>query len=300
MPYRFEQGETPGAALRRATLETLADASAILRAPPDGDADVAVHEARKGTKKARAALRLGRDLLRGKDRKRTDAALRSLAKALAPARDATVRLATARELARQERLPLPSDALAAWLAPGVPTAGSAAPARSLPSLADGFDEMRATVAAAGWKDGGVGELRSGLERLYADGRDAWRRVGDPPDTDRLHVCRTHVKRLGYALRLLEPAWPQLVQAESAELRRLGEALGRDHDRAVLVASLRRRSLPAELVDEAAALVAAADAETARARQLLLPTVARLFAERPKGFAHRHAAWWDRWQRDPAG
>ena len=146
----------------------------------------------------------------------------------------------------------------------------------------------------------MSELRSGLERLFADGRDAWRRVGDPPDTDRLHLCRTHVKRLGYALRLLEPAWPQLVQAESAELCRIGEALGQDHDRAVLVAALRKRSLPAELADEAAGLVAAADAETTRARQLLLPTVARLFAERPKGFAHRHAAWWDRWKRDPVG
>jgi CHAD domain-containing protein len=299
MPYRFQLGETPGAALRRATLHTLADAGAILRAPPGGDADVAVHEARKSAKKARAALRLGRDLLRGKDRKRIDAALRSSAKALAPARDATVRIATARELARQGRLPAPSAALEAWLMGG-PSAGARAPARSLVSLADGFDEVRSVVEAAGWKDGGVGELRSGLERLYVDGRHAWRRVGDPPDTDRLHVCRTHVKRLGYALRLLEPAWPQLVQAESAELRRIGEALGQDHDRAVLVAALRKRSLPSDLADEAAGLVAAADAETARARQLLLPTVARLFAERPKGFAHRHAAWWDRWQRDPAG
>lgn len=299
MPYRFKHGETPGAALRRVTLETLADAGAILRAPPDGDADVAVHEARKSTKKARAALRLGRDLLRGKDRKRIDAALRSLAKALAPARDATVRRATARELARQGRLPAPSTALEAWLTGGG-AAGAGAPARSLPSLADGFDEVRAAVEAAAWKDGGVSELRSGLERLFADGRDAWRRVGDPPDTDRLHLCRTHVKRLGYALRLLEPAWPQLVQAESAELGRIGEALGQDHDRAVLVAALRKRSLPAERADEAAGLVAAADAETTRARQLLLPTVARLFAERPKGFAHRHAAWWDRWKRDPVG
>ena len=295
MPYRFKHGETPGAALRRATLETLSDAGAILRAPPGGDADVAVHEARKSTKKARAALRLGRELLRGKDRKRIDATLRSLAKALAPARDVTVRIATARELARQGRLAAPSDALEAWLAEG-PWGGPDRPARSLPSLADGFDEGRAAVDAVGWKDGGKPELRSGLERLFADGRAAWRRVGDPPDSDRLHVCRTHVKRLGYALRLLEPAWPAVIQAESAELRRVGEALGEDHDRAVLVAALRDPALPAQLKDEAAALRAAADEETARERQLSLPILARLFAERPTSFAHRHAAWWNRWQR----
>lgn len=297
MPYRLKPDEAPGPALLRVTRETLADASAILRAPPDGDADVAVHEARKGTKKARAALRLGRDLLRTKERKRIDTALRSLAKALAPSRDAAVRIATAHEVTRGSGLDAPSAALEGWLADRRED-DAERPARSLPSLADGFDEVRAALQAADWKRGGVRELRSGLERLHAGGRDAWRRVGDPPDTDRLHVCRTHVKRLGYAVRLLEPSWPPIVQAESAELRRIGEALGEDHDRAILVAGLLRPSLPPDLVREAAGLREAADARTERERVLLLPLLERLFAERPKGFAHRHAAWWDRWRKDP--
>jgi CHAD domain-containing protein len=299
MPYRFKHGETPGAALQRVTLETLADAGAVLRAPPDGDAAVAVHEARKSAKKARAALRLGRDLLRGKDRKRIDAAVRALAKALAPSRDTTVRIATARDVARTAGADAPSDALTTWLADDR-DGGPDRPVRSLPSLADGFDEVRRRVDAADWKDGGPSKLRSGLERLYGDGRAAWRRVGDPPAAKRLHVCRTHVKRLGYAVRLLEPTWPPVVQAESAEIGRIGEALGLDHDRAILIAALRDPALPAELADEAHALRAAADRSTARERDLLLPLLARLFAERPTGFAQRHVAWWDTWRRDDGG
>lgn len=298
MGFRFEQTEDPGPALRRVTLELLGDAGAVLRVPPDGGVDVAVHEARKSVKKARTALRLGRTLLGKKRRKRLDADLRALAKVLAPARDATVRVATARSVARRANLEPPSEALAAWLA----HAGADVTdplERSLASLADGFDVARADIRDARWKGGSASDLEAGLERMFRDGRDAWRRVGDPPKARRLHACRTHVKHVGYVLRLLEPAWPEVVRPEAHEVRRLAEALGHDHDRSVLRARLLSPSTPAELAPEASRLVAAVEEQCRRERALALPLAARLFAERPKGFAQRHVAWWSAWRRDRA-
>jgi len=95
--FRFYEHEAPGTGLRRIAGEELAEAAALLRAPPEGDADVAVHEARKATKKARATLRLGRQVLPRKQRRALDRGLRDAARGLAPARDAAVRLRTARD-----------------------------------------------------------------------------------------------------------------------------------------------------------------------------------------------------------
>jgi len=108
-----------------------------------------------------------------------------------------------------------------------------------------------------------------------------------------------VKRLGYALRLLTPAWPPVIAAGSQEVRRLGELLGRDHDRALLQRALSRDDLPAGTLHEAAELMAALDDAVARDRAAALPLLARLYAEAPRGFADRHVAWWSAWREDAA-
>jgi CHAD domain-containing protein len=330
--FRFRDDESPGDGLRRVAVEALADAAALLRAPPDGDADVAVHEARKATKKTRAALRLGRELLPGKRRRALDRALREAARDLAPARDAAVRLRTAREAARAADLDPPDAVFEAWLAG---TAGSAArdagggpsragggavrgeagdgtsgptgdpteaaprgaAPRSLARHADAFDRLRFELDGAAWRDGGAKRLRKGLERLHARGRRAFGRVGDPPDAGRLHACRTHTKRLGYALRLLQPTWPPLVAAEAREVRRLAELLGRDHDLALLHVALRRDDRPTGAPPDVAALAAWLDAEIARGRAEALPLLRRLYAEPSEAFAARHAGWWSAWRAE---
>jgi CHAD domain-containing protein len=302
--FRFQQHESPGDGLRRVASEVLADAAALLRAPPDGDADVAVHEARKATKKARAALRLGRELLPKKRRRGLDRALREAARALAPARDAAVRLRTARETARAADLAPPDAAFERWLAAtaggDAPDAGpdDAAP-RPLARHADAFDRLRAELEGGAWRDGGAKALRKGLERLHGRGRSAFGRVGDPPDAERLHACRTHTKRLGYALRLLQPAWPPIVAAEAREVRRLAELLGRDHDLALLRAALRRDDRPSDARPDAAALAARLDEELARGRAEALPLLRRLYAEPSEAFAARHAGWWAAWRAEAA-
>lgn len=307
MGFRFYEHEAPGAGLRRIAGEGLAEAAALLRAPPEGDADVAVHEARKATKKARATLRLGRQLLPRKQRRALDRGLRDAARALAPARDAAVRLRTAREAAHAAGLAPPDEAFDAWLAATAARSGStadtaraAATPRSLVAHADVFDRLRSELAAAAWRDGGAKALRQGLERLHARGRTAFGRVGEPADAGRLHACRRETKRLGYALRLLQPAWPPVVAAQAREVQRLSELLGRDHDLELLHAALRRHDRPADAGPDAGALATWLDGEIARGRAQALPVLRRLYAEPPEAFAARHTGWWAAWRAERNG
>lgn len=296
MSYRLRRDEAPGEGLRRVTTEALADAAAVLRAPPGNDGAAAVHEARKAVKKARAALRLGRELLPKRERRRLDRDLRALAASLASSRDATVRVATARETAGAAGLPAPSAELEAWLV----DAGDrpASEPRPLSELADAFDAARRATWEASWRPGGAKRLRRGLERIAERGAQAFERVGDASDPEAVHRCRTHVKRLGYALRLSTPAWPPVVAAEEHEVRRLAELLGRDHDRALLRVALSDGRLPAGRTYEAATLAAALDEADARDRDAALPLLRRLFGETPAAFAARHVAWWSTWRDDP--
>lgn len=297
MSYRLRPDEAPGEGLRRVASEALADAAAVLRAPPGNDGAAAVHEARKAVKKARAALRLGRALLPQRERRRLDRDLRALAASLASSRDATVRVATARETARAAGLSAPSAELEAWLADAGDRPGTEGEPRPLRERAEGFDAARRALEEASWRSGGAKRLRRGLERVAARGATAFQRVGDGSDPERLHRCRTHVKRLGYALRLLTPAWPPLVAAEANEARRLAELLGRDHDRALVRTALADERLPAGRTYEAATLAAALDEADARDRAAALPVLRRLFGESPAAFAARHVAWWSAWRDD---
>jgi CHAD domain-containing protein len=293
--FRLRPDEAPGEGLRRVASEALADAAAVLHAPPGGDGAAAVHEARKAVKKARAALRLGRALLPKRERRGLDRDLRALAASLASSRDATVRVATAREIAHAAGLSAPSAELEAWLAAaGERPSGEPRP---LSERADAFDEARRAIWTASWRPGGAKRLRRGLERIAARGAEAFDRAGDATDAERLHRCRTHVKRLGYALRLLTPSWPSVVAAEETEVRRLAELLGRDHDRALVRAALTDARLPAGRTYEAATLAAALDEADARDRAAALPLLRRLFGESPAAFAARHVAWWSAWRDD---
>lgn len=295
MSFRLRPDEAPGEGLRRVASEALADAAAVLRAPPGNDGAAAVHEARKAVKKARATLRLGRALLPKRERRGLDRDLRALAASLASSRDATVRVATARETARAAGLPAPSVELETWLADAGDRPGGEP--RPLAERAVDFDAARDATSAASWRPGGAKRLHRGLERIAARGAQAFEGVGDGTDHERLHRCRTHVKRLGYALRLLTPTWPPVIAAEENEVRRLAELLGRDHDRALARAALADARLPTGRTYEAATLAAALDEADARDRAAALPLLRRVFGESPAAFAARHVAWWSAWRDD---
>jgi CHAD domain-containing protein len=257
VPYRLDlEGDLP-AAVRAVAAEQLDDAIAQLR---DGEDRVtAVHEARKDLKKVRSLLRLVRTAMPKDDRRRAGGALRDIAASLAGTRDADVMRETLAKLG----------------ATGTFTVVAQDP--DVPAAIAGLERERALVSV--WPLDGVDRaaLATGLAIAYSRGRDEYRASRADPTVEGIHEWRKRVKDLWYQARLLEAAWPAVLDALAEEAHTLSDLLGDDHDLGVLAEQMenlaalchRRR---AELQDEAFALGA------------------RLYAEKPKAFARRIAAY----------
>jgi CHAD domain-containing protein len=294
MAYRLSFADDLASSVRQCAREQLADALARLGGAA-AEPVTAVHEARKDLKKTRALLRLVRPALgRGAYRAENDA-LRGIALALSGARDADVRVATARALAEQAAGQLPADvfdalgeALAAEASAGRDGGEAAAGRFAAPIEALGAARLRVEtwpLDEAGWDT-----VLAGITRAYARGREAFATARTTPEPELLHAWRKRAKDLWYHQRLLTPAWPEVLGAQADAAHVLSELLGDDHDLAVLVERLH---------DEAPPLAPAVDARREELRALIahrsdrLRTQAaqlgrRIYAESPKAFSRRIA------------
>src|SRR5262249_7670782 len=76
-------------------------------------------------------------------------------------------------------------------------------------------------------------LGPGLKRVYRKGRESLGRAQNESSVENLHELRKQAKYLWNDLKILKPAAPPPLGRRIATLDRLGDALGDDHDRAVL-------------------------------------------------------------------
>lgn len=279
MTFALQPGEPVGEGLRRCAVEELEDAVASLRGLAGaGDADVTgvVHEARKSCKKVRALLRVAREAL-GKDlRKAENAALREAAGLLSPARDIEVLASLLADLEDESDAPSGLGAAVAVLrerADGmarVVQAGDSAAAAA--RVGDVLGRART------WPlDGDVEELLGeGLRKVAEQERsrrDAALAAGLHPDdggperVDELrHDWRKRAKDLWYVARLLAEVSEPAAQAVD-RFDALGNALGEDHDAAVLERHL--RAAPGASGTSAALHVALPDAPDREQLAILL-------------------------------
>jgi len=288
MAYRLSFADDVSSGVRQCAREQLADAVEQLEGAA-ADPVEAVHEARKDLKKTRALVRLVRPALGKQAYRAENGALRDVGLALSGARDADVRVATARTLAEHAPGQLPADVFEAL------NAALAAEASARDGGAGAFDgaieQLRAAelrierwpLARADWAT-----VLAGIALAYASGREAFATARKTPEPELLHAWRKRAKDLWYHQRLLAPAWPDVIGAQVEAAHALTELLGDDHDLAVL----------AERLDDGAApLAPVVDAQRAelralighRSEQLRAEAVAlgrRIYAESPKAFARR--------------
>ncbi len=272
------------------------------------DRDEAVHTARKAGKRARAAMRLVRDHVGRTAYRQENVVLRDTCRRLAPVRDGAVMVATLDRLRESYRHVLAADAFGATRAY---LAARHAAARA--QILDDRDEMAAIVVTlmtasrrfAAWDPSTSGDRRfaarrvgpgfepigRGLARTYRRGRKAMRASYSSGTTDAFHEWRKRAKYLRYQLEALAPLYPEMIAPQAAELDRLGELLGEEHDLAVLGDLVRDE--PAATADE-------------RERTLLLVLAARarlelqwearpighaLYSEQPAAFVRRIHGYW---------
>lgn len=257
----------------------------------DEDAADAIHGARKDMKKLRAVLRMARGALPKRLYMEENRRYRDAARTLSASRDAEVKLETLDALAERDG-GLPREAVEAWrqiLDRDREAAVNTTHAESAIDLIEaGLEGIR------GWPlKGGSWKLVGGeVKRAYRRSRQAMATAAADPSEGNFHEWRKRAKDLWYQLRLLGPAWSELLGAAAEEAHRLTDLLGDHHDLAVLREDLRERRLGEE---ETQALEAAIDARQAELAGEALNLGRRLYAERPKAYGRRLHRYWQAWR-----
>jgi len=296
-------GEALESGARRVALSSIEAAAIVLRSPA-GDPDLAVHEARKALKRARAILRLCAAGL-AKERFREErVTLRDLGRDLATARDRRVLGDTLRALAERVDDPTVRERL---LAVAPPASGPASPGAlrladpSMPVLLEGLDAAARRVAT--WPDDVPGEAdaRAGLRGTHRSGRRRMRAAleasaaGREDLDDPYHRWRTRVKDLLYQLQLFAPAWPDVLVRTVEDVDVLGDALGTHHD-----LWLARRWLGRNEPQAAAATAGPLEERLAEVRAIADHLGPRLYDEASARLADGVLTHWRGWHRQDGG
>jgi CHAD domain-containing protein len=254
--------------------------------------DQDIHAARKAVKRARAALRLMGAAIPPSVFRRENTALRDASRPLSAMRDAHVLLDSLKNL---EKLYGPAARHASTpafhrvLASDRDTVRRD-PARTSRSMLLAIARRMAArkIDSRGW-----GDLGSGLERTYRQGRKAMRRAQAKPTPECLHEWRKQTKYLWHQLQILEPLRPGPIGELAGQAHRLSDYLGDDHDLAVLRERVVTQA-PTFGSTGNGALLALIDRCQGRLREKALRLGRRIYDEKPRRFTTRFEARWRRW------
>jgi CHAD domain-containing protein len=261
--------------------------------------DVALHDARKRIKRARAALRLVRKPLGERAYRRENEELRDAARPLSPARDAKIlveafdRVAGPVPRSGGTALARARDALVRrQLRARRRLVGSKSrlkpTRRALRSVRKRAREW--TLGSRSWR-----ALGAGLDRVYRAGRSQLALARRHPSDTNLHELRKQAKYFWQQLEILEPIAPSTIRPLARSAHELSSRLGEDHDLAVLRARLRRSD---SRTPQAAVRLVSGRVVQARAalRAKAFDAAQRVYGEDPDELAKRLEARWRAWRK----
>jgi hypothetical protein len=134
-------------------------------------------------------------------------------------------------------------------------------------------------------------LRRGYERTYMHARRAITGAYKQNASSAFHELRKDIQLHWRHTQLLSRAWPELMEAHAAAARELSQILGDDHDLAVLELFLARAPKGEIGKMEAKLLRKAIRERQNELRELAIPRLQRLFAERPTEMGRRIECQW---------
>ena len=269
---------------------------------PGLDEDVAVHEARKAFKRIRAMLRLVRDEIDKQEFSQLNALFRDAGRALSGVRTSAVLDETLEALHQRYPDQISHEDVV----------------QALARLRAHHEAMREEVVLGQALFHQVaGELRrgreqietlsltgnhfpaSGLRRVYARGRRGLKASRHHPTVAHFHEWRKRVKYLRYHVRVLSPAWPEVLTCLTQELVVLSDLLGVDHDLADLRQTLIDHPELGLQGSEQGKLLALIESYRAELEARSFHIGDRAYAEKPGDFVDRMAAYWRVWSKEHA-
>jgi CHAD domain-containing protein len=295
--FRLKKNEAASAGIRRIVSEEIDEAIKLVEDEKTDPAET-IHELRKHFKRMRAVVRLVRDELGDEIYRRENGVLRDLGRRLSPARDAAVRVSALDRLQEKDGV---SKADVAALRNKLVLQHRAAVRRvhtptSLDAIRRELSGLRRRVRSWPLTKPGFGCLEFGLRRSYRDGKrnevDAYTEQTD----EAFHEWRKRAKDLRYHVELFKPTWPEVMMDVEDALHDLTDRLGDDHDladlRRVLTTTSNDATTVVQHMDRVLDRIAHRQSELhADAR----PLAARIYAEKPRSFSERLAAYWDAWR-----
>ena len=202
----------------------------------------AAHEIRKCFKKARAALRLVREVLGDDVYREENWCFRDAARPLTEVRDAEMLIETFEKLRSQFADQL-ENALGAKVHETMRANQNTLirriinEERAFLGVKEVAQRALARVSEWGIDRDGWDALEAGTRRVYRAGHRALSLADESPSVANLHEWRKQVKYLWHVLQLLEPAWTVSQKGLGDQFHDLSRLLGEDHDLAVLRQSL---------------------------------------------------------------
>ncbi len=304
MAFRLSPGYPAADEVRRAGMEQIERALQEI-ADDKLSAGETVHQIRKRLKKMRALARLVRPVL-GDSYKAENVFFRDTGRALAPYRDADAQLETVTILRNHYADETGAEAALDTLAERLADARESILANHPPvteAIADAESALRqGRKRMAGWPLDKLvfADLRKGMKKTY---RRARRRLSDAekePSATNFHEWRKRQKYHGAHMKLLRDAWPELIGARYDENSDLTDALGNEHDLAILRGKLLNEDGISLSDSHKQSLLSMIDRRRIDCRRTALSLGSRVLAERASPLGKRLHRYWDVAQRDATG
>ena len=261
--------------------------------------DAAVHGARKQLKRGRADLRLLRKALGSQTYAYENTALRDVARPLTTVRDARALMDTLDTLVEHsgvqaraldlDRVRLALRDEYCEVRQHVLTEGNTIESLEASLQAARTRAKRWPLGRRGWS-----VLGTGLKRIYRNGREAFAVAQNDPSQEHLHEWRKQVKYLWHQLQVLQPIQPGQLTALADQAHTLANALGDDHDLAILAHKFLEGS---DKFPDHATMHTLADLIAHRRALLQEEAMAlghRLYEEKPRKFVGCLREYWRAW------
>lgn len=302
MGFQLNDDESVSKGIKRIARDQIDKALDGLTGRIEAEPEEVVHGARKRFKKVRAVLRLARGGIDRRVYDRENVRLRDAGRPLSEVRDAGVLVQALDRLVERLGDPAVLPATAAVRAALLEHKQEVcrrvldeedAPARVVAAVRG----VRKRLKDWDLDEDGWPALEGGLRWIYGRGHQALREAADRPSAEALHEWRKRVKDLWHASEILQPVRPAFTEGLAEQAHRLADALGDDHDLAVLREVL---TDPARGIGDRAAagpILTAIDDRRAEIQRDAFEWGQQVYSDRPKVFVQRLRAYWLAWRSE---